>query len=193
MTKSLRWLGESNKLLLRAPREKDIEPIVSLWTDPAVTRHIGGPRERAMVEEHFRQYAADPRAFVRDEAEWWWSIVERDTEVFIGLCGLIQKEVDGQIEVDLNYFLLPAFWGQGYAVEAASRVVQYAFADLSLPSLIAIIHPENTGSIVVARKLGMHFERDIVRDGATRQVYRLFSLKKSGVFVSNGLRGTPRR
>jgi RimJ/RimL family protein N-acetyltransferase len=33
-------LGETERLLLRAPQEEDFETLVALWTDPDVTRHI---------------------------------------------------------------------------------------------------------------------------------------------------------
>jgi ribosomal-protein-alanine N-acetyltransferase len=111
---------------------------------------------------------------VESEHEWWWAIIEQSSGNLVGLCSLIEKEVEGQTETELGYFLLPVYWGRGYATQAARRVVEHAFADLHLESLVAIIHPENAASIGVARRLGMELEREVLRsDGVARQVYRL--------------------
>jgi ribosomal-protein-alanine N-acetyltransferase len=167
-------LGETERLVLRAPQEQDLEPLLVLWTDPEVTRYVGGPRDTNVVMDHFCAYAEDPMAFVESEHEWWWSIIERSSGKLVGLCSLVEKEIEGQTEIDLGYFLLPAYWGKGYASEAISQVVELAFSGLHLESLVAVIHPENTASIGVARRLGMQLERQVLRsDGVTRQVYRL--------------------
>lgn len=174
MSISLARLGETKRLRLRAPEEKDLGPILALWTDPVATQHIGGPRERSVVLDHFRQYAADPESFVREEAEWWWSIVERSSGEWVGLCSLVEKDVEGQTETDLGYFLLPAYWGRGYATEAAHLVAAFPFSELQLASVVAVIGPRNNASAAVARRLGMGLEREVPRsDGVTRQIYRL--------------------
>jgi ribosomal-protein-alanine N-acetyltransferase len=167
-------LGQTDRIYLRTPEEKDLDQILALWTNPAVTRHIGGPREPQVVLDHFRQVTRDPEAFAQEEAEWWWSIVELHSGELVGLCHLIGKEVEGQTEVDVGYFLLPAYWGQGYATEAASVIVAYAFCELQLESVVAIIDPGNNASVSVARRLGMQLEQEVLRsDGVTRRVYRL--------------------
>ena len=82
--------------------------------------------------------------------------------------------MDGQTETDLVYVFMPAFWGKGYATEAAGQIAAYAFGELGLESMIAIIDPRNGASAGVARKLGMRLEREALRpDGVTRQIYRL--------------------
>jgi len=170
---TLDLLGETKRLLLRAPQERDLKEIADLWTDPRATEHIGGPRDRDMVLDSFREYAADPYACAQDEGERWWSIVEPSSGQLVGLCALLDKEIDGQIETELGYFLLPAHWGRGYATEAARPVVEHALSELGLESLVAIIHPENAPSVGVARKLGMEFDRQLLRpDGVVRHLYR---------------------
>jgi len=171
---TLHSLGETERLFLRSPSEDDLNSIGDLWTDPLVTKHIGGPRSRDMVLDYFRDYANNPEATVREEKDCWWSVIERSSGQFIGLCGLTEKEIEGQPETDLGYFFLPSFWGKGYATEAAWKLVEYAFSGLRLESVIAVIDPINTASKSVALKLGMGLERESLRsDGVIRQVYRL--------------------
>jgi ribosomal-protein-alanine N-acetyltransferase len=167
-------IGNTERLMIRSPQEKDLEPITALWTDPDVTRYIGGPRDGDMVADSFRQYISDPQALLQEEWELWWSIIDQSSGQFIGLNAILEKEVEGETVFDLGYFLLPSFWGQGYATEASRRVVAYAFEELNLPSLVAIIDPRNQTSQSVAQKLGMQLERETLRsDGVIRRVYRL--------------------
>jgi ribosomal-protein-alanine N-acetyltransferase len=53
-----------------------------------------------------------------------------------------------------------AHWGQGLATEAAQGIVQYAFEHLQLSRLICVIDHDNQGSIHVATKIGMAFEKE---------------------------------
>ncbi len=166
--------GETDRLIIRTPMEKDLNPIVTLWTDPVVTQYIGGPRDADMVREFFQQYVNDPQSLDQEEMGLWWSIIEQGSDKFVGLNAILEKDVEGQTVFDLGYFLLPSCWGQGYATEASRCVIAYAFEELELHSLVAIIDPRNQASQSVAIKLGMHLEREIPRsDGVTRRVYRL--------------------
>lgn len=167
-------LGATARLLLRSPHVEDLEGIVALWTDPQVTRHIGGPRDGAMVCDFFRGYAADPGGVSQQEGERWWSLVELTSGHFVGLCCLLEKEVQGQTEVEIGYFLLPDYWGRGYATEAATRVVEHAWGEPHLDSLVALVDPDNPSSAAVARKLGMVLEETVPRaEGVVKHLYRL--------------------
>lgn len=169
-------LGQTERLWLRAPSSDDIPSILALWQDAEVTRYIGGPRESRLVADHFQHYVADPLRMATQERDWWWSLIELGANRFVGLGSLSEKDVDGQLDIELGYFLLPAFWRKGYAGEAARRVVRFGFAQLGQPSLIAMIDPHNEASLAVARRLGMRYERAALRsDGVTRHVYRLWA------------------
>lgn len=174
MPQSLFQLGRTGRVLLRAPNEKDLGPILVLWTDLEVTAHIGGPRDPGTILDHFREVATDPEGFALRESERWWTIQTTATGEFIGLCALLDKDVEGQQETELSYFLLPAHWGKGYAPEAAHLAASYAFEQLGRASIVSIIDPRNHASLSVAHKLGMRFDRPVHRsDGTSRLLYRL--------------------
>jgi len=166
--------GDTERLHIRISRTADVDGLVALWTNPDAMRHTGGPRDGDFIAKEFGLYVENPAHFARTEHEWWWSVIERSSGEFAGQCGLIEKEVEGQTEMELVYFFLPAFWGKGYATEAAGRVAAHAFEDIGFDSVVSIIDPRNAASAGVARKLGMRLDRDILRsDGVTRQVFRL--------------------
>ena len=54
-----------------------------------------------------------------------------------------------------GWMLGRAYWGRGYATEAATAVRDYGFAEVAFSRLISLIHPANAASIRVAEKLGM--------------------------------------
>ncbi|PFW71772.1 GNAT family N-acetyltransferase, partial [Bacillus sp. AFS075960] len=63
-------------------------------------------------------------------------------------------------------------WGRGIASEAAAAVVRHAFESVRLPRVIADIAQANTGSLNVARKLGMR-RVGVVQDGIPYVRHRL--------------------
>ena len=77
----------------------------------------------------------------------------------IGFAGL--KYLEELDEVDVAYRLLPAFWGQGLATEAALASVRYGFAKLGLKRIIGLAMPENVASIRVLEKAGLHYVEEV--------------------------------
>ncbi|RYZ72972.1 MAG: N-acetyltransferase [Lysobacteraceae bacterium] len=87
---------------------------------------------------------------------------------------LLKGPRPGLQDVDLGYALLPAFWGRGYAAEAAAAVLADARARLGLSRIVAITDPANQGSIRVLEKLGFGFE-SLVQLGPGTTVLKLFA------------------
>jgi [ribosomal protein S5]-alanine N-acetyltransferase len=160
----------TERLLLRRQTSADAEFLVALWSDPEVTRHLGGPRDQEWLRATFEESAVDP---FREEFDLW-PVVERASGQPIGHCGLLPKEVDGLPEIELNYIFARSAWGRGYAVEIGTALLRHAFKNLGLQRLIALIDPENEASERVAARLGMRLERSTTRpSGAGRRVYAI--------------------
>lgn len=148
------------RLAIRPLTPEAVDPLVALWTDPEVTRHIGGPRDPTAVADAIRAAAeAPPRA--RD----LWPLYETSTGTLVGHCGLLEKEVDGRPEVELVYVIARGRWGRGYATEAAAALRDHALGVMGVPRLIGLIEPGNAPSARVAEKLGMALEGETVRPG----------------------------
>lgn len=159
---------ETERLYLRRQRASDIDALTDLWSDPQVTIFLGGPRDREWLRKVFEETARDPFAEKYD----LWPVIEKATGPVIGHCGLLDKDVEGRTEIELNYILSPSGWGKGYATEIGQAIIDYAFDKLQLKRLIALIEPENQPSKRVALRLGMHLEGEIIRPGgALREVY----------------------
>ena len=151
---------ETERLLLRTLERADAEPLARLWSDAAVTRFMGGPRDEETIRRMMEEEAGSPTRM--DDL---WPVVEKATGKVIGHCGLLRKEVDGQEEVELVYVLATSAWGRGYASEIASALRDYAFKQAGLTRLIALIDPQNAPSERVAIRVGMHREKETLRPG----------------------------
>lgn len=75
------------------------------------------------------------------------------------LIGAIGFGLDGGGIPELGWWVARAEWGQGYATEAARRLIRHLFADLGFPSVWAGTHPDNAASRAVIAKLGMTLSR----------------------------------
>jgi len=167
------------RLSLRPFAVEDVDDVVLLWTDPQVTEHIGGPRDTAEIRDYFRRVGNDPEAIFADDGDRWWSVTRLKTGRWIGLCGLLAKDIDGRDEIELTYFLMPDAWEHGYATEAARQLGDHALRDLKAPSLVSLIDPGNARSVGVAVRIGMTLEKTLPRPGgAVRRLYRLRKHKR---------------
>jgi len=161
---------ETERLLIRSMQESDAVSLARLWTDAEVTQFIGGPRN---YDELLQELLKDAQIKPPPDIDLW-PVIEKATNQIIGHCGFVDKDVDGRTEFDLTYVLVKSAWGKGYATEAATSLRDYAFGQLSLKRIIALIDPRNKASEHVAKKTGLYYERDTLRPtGKTMHVFAL--------------------
>jgi RimJ/RimL family protein N-acetyltransferase len=145
---------ETERLILTRRTEADLEACVAMDSDLEVRRFIT-PQFRDRFES--TEYRATLRERISIDAGpglGWWIIRARgNPESFHGMALLIPVALEGP-EIEIGWRLPRTSWGKGYATEAASRVVGYAFRDLALTEIIACINPENMRSISIASRLG---------------------------------------
>ncbi len=161
---------ETERLLLRRVEEPDAPFLAGLWSDPGITRHMGGPRNFEKVRLDLIEEARAGGVHTTG----WWPVVEKVSGRVVGDCGLVEKTVDGREEIELVYLFALDSWGKGYATEAALALRDHAFHRLGLQRLIAMIDPENHASARVAEKIGMRFERETRRPSG--RVLRVYSM-----------------
>ena len=149
---------ETSRLILRHLELDDLDELFALYRDPDVVRYIpDAPRNyeeaRKELEWHRNGHPKYPELGL-------WATIHKETNKFIGRCGLLPWEIDGQNEVEVAYLIDKAFWGQGLGTEAAQAVLNYGFEKLNLTRLICLIDEENLASKKVAEKIGMAFEKE---------------------------------
>ncbi len=89
------------------------------------------------------------------------TLIHKQTNEFIGQCGLMLQEIDGKQELEVGYHIFKKHWGQGYAPEAARAFLHYGFEHRIASSIISIIDVRNINSQRVADKNGLKREKQI--------------------------------
>jgi RimJ/RimL family protein N-acetyltransferase len=141
---------ETERLTLRPFREADVSALFELLHNPDVVRFVGDRRVPTLQETW--------RAVAGWLGHWamrgygQWAIEERGSGRLVGRAGIVNPaEWPGP---ELGYLLGRAWWGHGYATEAASAAMAWGFHEFPFDELISLIDPANHRSIAVATRLG---------------------------------------
>lgn len=156
---------ETPRLILRPPRPADapaIQAIASLRAIADMTAAIPHP----YPPDGAASFIASLEHPARDGRDYHVAIERREDGVVMGMAGLFPSPTaaGGQI----GYYLGPEFWRQGYATEAAGRLVRYAFDNLGLDRMVAHVYVGNEASMRVLRRLGFAAAGQIEVDAPAR-------------------------
>lgn len=133
----------------------DLGLAMGLWGDARVTRLIGGPFSLGWVRDRLAREMSTQAAFRFQ----YWPIFRLSDDAHLGCCRI--RPVPGKNDVlELGFHLGGEQWVQGFATEAASAVINYAFATLEAVALVAGHHPQNEASRHVLQRLGFRFTHD---------------------------------
>jgi RimJ/RimL family protein N-acetyltransferase len=138
----------TERLLLRPPAQEDFPAFAEMMADADHVRFIGGYQPRPTA---WRTWAALTGSWAL-LGFGMFSVMERDTGQWIGRIGPWMPE--GWPGTEVGWGLTKAATGKGYAVEAATAALDWAFDHLGWTEVIHIIAPDNSPSAAVAARLG---------------------------------------
>jgi len=145
---------ETKRLALRHLVSGDEPFVVQLLNEPAFLRNIGDRGVRTL--EDARVYLEKgPLESYRQRGFGLYLVSTKAEQVAIGMCGLLERPY--LPDVDVGFAFLPAFWGRGYALEAAAGVLAFGTETLRLRRIVAIVAPGNERSIRLLEKLGLRY------------------------------------
>ncbi len=133
----------------------DLSLAKQLWGNPDVTKYIcaSGIFSQEDIEARLAKEMENDRTYGMQ----YWPIFELASGELIGCCGLRPYN---ETMYEIGFHLRPDFWRQGYAVEAATAAINYAFTELRADGLFAGHNPKNIASKHVLGKLGFQYIRD---------------------------------
>jgi RimJ/RimL family protein N-acetyltransferase len=147
---------ESERLILRHFRDSDLAPFVAYRNDPEVARYQSwdsfDEREaKAFIREIGTAHPGVPGDWFQFAVEW------KETGGLVGDCAL---QVDGQepYRAELGFTLAREHQGKGFASEAVSRLLDYAFESLGLHRIFAIADCRNKPSSTLLERVGLRRE-----------------------------------
>lgn len=151
-----RMIAETPRLRIRELTVDDAQFVFTLVNGPSFLEHIGDKGVRDLDDA--RNFILEGPWTAQQPTGHGQFLTElKDGAVPIGVCGLLYRESLDLTDVGLA--LLPQFWKQGYAFEAAAAVIEYGRSTLGLDTIFALTSKENTASIRLAEKFGMSFDR----------------------------------
>lgn len=151
---------ETSRIILRLLEERDLPLRVKWVNDPGICSMLmfDYPLSLAKTQAWFHQTVLDP-------TKVHFSVVDRATEVVIGMTGLLDitpKHQRAQFYITIGE---KDYWGKGIAGEVIGAVTEYGYNELNLNRIYLYTLPGNGR----ARKV---YERNgFVREGVLRQHY----------------------
>ncbi|WP_459480764.1 GNAT family N-acetyltransferase [Clostridium saccharoperbutylacetonicum] len=128
-----------------------------LWGNKVVTKYISATG--IMTEEQIEKRLWNEKNTYEKHRIQYFPIYEKESNKFIGCCGLRPYDLDKNI-VELGIHLLPKYWGKGYAKEACLRMIKFAFETLSFEEIFVGHNPYNLASSQLIKKLGFEYLHD---------------------------------
>ncbi len=143
---------ETERLLLRPWRLEDAQDLFAYASDPRVGPNVGFKPLKDLGES---LYAIQ---MLKRENETW-ALEHRTDQRVIGSIGLHEDPVRRGVHARmLVYVVAPSYWGQGLAVEAGRRALEYAFDGLGAEVVSVYHYKDNARSQRVSEKLGFAYE-----------------------------------
>jgi RimJ/RimL family protein N-acetyltransferase len=184
----------TERLLLRHWRDDDLDPFAALNADPEVMRYFPALLTREESD------AATGRIRAHLESMGWglWAVEVSGVAPFAGFVGLSAPRFEAHFTpaVEVGWRLARAYWGHGYATEAARAAVEFGFGELGLAEIVSFTPVANEPSRRVMRRLGMRhdpaddFDHPLVPAGHPLERHVLYRLAASDV-GSDPFPGTP--
>ena len=154
---------ETKRLLLKETDWDDLPGIHALYCEPLVEQYntIGIPGNPEVTRAIIAGPIEDRSNLRRTQYEW--AIWENSSNQMIGIAG-VDLRAERFRSGEIHYSFFPDYWGNGYALETLTAVLQFCFKTLNLHRVYAGVAVDNSRSINLLEKLGMQ------REGRGREV-----------------------
>jgi RimJ/RimL family protein N-acetyltransferase len=139
---------ETDRLILRPPAPEDFDAFAEFAADESASRYLGGAQPRALA---WRAWATITGAWVL-RGYSMFSVLEKATGRWLGRVGPWMPE--GWPGTEVGWGIVPDAQRQGYAREAATSAIDWAFEHAGFREVIHCIERANHPSIALAESLG---------------------------------------
>lgn len=152
------------RLTLEPLRVEDADEMVGVLADPTLYEFTGDAPPT--LEELRARYARQVRGSSPDGGEEWrnWIVRERASGHAVGF---VQATISGERRdrAEIAWLIGVEWQRRGYAGEAAAALVEW-LETRGVMTIDAHVHPDNTASAGVAKRVGLAATQEIV-DGET--------------------------
>jgi ribosomal-protein-alanine N-acetyltransferase len=152
------------RLMIRKFAADDLASLIDLFSSSEAMRFIGPRRAVTHAETEGwlkQQMDAQESGLTR------YAVALKDTDELIGVCGF--QKVDSVW--DFGYYFRPAFWGQGFATEACSHLLDHADTILGGDDFVVYVAEDNASSHRVMERCGWRKNQKIRKDNELGYYY----------------------
>ncbi|MFP8878412.1 MAG: GNAT family N-acetyltransferase [Myxococcota bacterium] len=146
----------------------DLPYLALLFGNAEVGKTLGGTRSDDEIVAIYSRWRD-----LWEERQFGPFLFRAGGDTFVGYSGVVPAPIGEPGDIELLYGILPSFWGRGVATRMSRLVVDWAFGQLDIDSLVAYTLKTNFASMGVMKKLGFSYERDIENAGFPHVFYRL--------------------
>lgn len=161
---------ESERLLFRKLTEKDIDNWADFFDNNDRLHFLGidltKDSKTLATEWIYKQLER-----YEEQGLGHLAVVEKVSGSFIGMGGILPRDLDGKVEFEIAYSIKTPFWKKGYGTEIARQMKLVGQTNKISTSFISIIHQENVDSIHVAIKNDMQILYETIYLGMPVFVY----------------------
>ena len=145
---------KTERLILRRVRKEDAEAFFRFAGSQTVTKYMFWKPHKD-VSESAASIAKTVSLYETGNC-WRWGIALRETDELIGIIDLLGIR-EAERSCTFAYMIGEDFWGRGFATEALSAVLGFAFGRLDLETVWGEHFGPNGASGAVMRKSGMKY------------------------------------
>lgn len=149
----------TERLILRKMIQDDAGHLLEIFSDSEAMRYYPSTKNdnetREWINWTLNNYAKYGVGL--------WIVEDKATGDFLGQCGIVPQEVDGEIKMEIGYLFVRRSWGKGYATEAATACKKYGFEHLNQSEMISLVDVHNIPSTRVAERIGMSVKKQIIK------------------------------
>jgi len=158
---------ETKNLKVRESTVEDVDEFYRIYKEPSITYYMDDlfkepDMERAYIRNYTR-YAYEFYGF------GLWTVLLKESGQVIGRAGLSVR--DGYELPELGFVIDVAYQGKGYAKEVCQAILFYAWEELELERVQALVHASNAASLALLKKLGFSYCKEIEENEKNYQLW----------------------
>ena len=147
---------ETLNFIIREIRLNDITPYHQMQGNIRVMQYTTGKvntleEDQADLHKLISHYTEANNQF------WVWAIERKSDQAFVGTCALIG---DSKGTYEIGFRFLEQYWKLGYGKEVCNSLIDYAFCQEKVSSIIAYVDIRNIGSVKILDQSKLGFVKE---------------------------------
>lgn len=137
---------KTERLLIFSLKKSDSEDFFNMMGNPNVMLPIP---QKTMTKIESDAKLNDLITLEKSTSIRIWSLVEKESNNFIGICGFLKNNED---ENEIAYRLREKYLGKGYGTEIAKELISFNFKNLNFNLITADVNVDNIKSVKILDK-----------------------------------------